>query len=82
MGRKMNLKTIFLAFVIGAIAGANWPKIEKRLKPYLKPYLKEVVKFSLEQKEFLEDFLAETEEEVLAHITKMNHPALSMPPLF
>ncbi len=29
-----------------------------------------------------DETVAVTEEEVLAHITKMNHPALSMPPLF
>ena len=42
------------------------------------------------EKEGIENFIsmiadetvAETEEEVLAYITKMDHPALSMPPLF
>jgi acetyl-CoA synthase len=29
-----------------------------------------------------DETVAVTEEEVLAYITKMNHPALSMPPLF
>ena len=29
-----------------------------------------------------DESVAATEEEVLEHISKMNHPALSMPPLF
>jgi acetyl-CoA synthase len=29
-----------------------------------------------------DETVAQTEEEVLEYITKMNHPALSMPPLF
>jgi hypothetical protein len=29
-----------------------------------------------------DETVAKTEEEVLAHITKMNHPALTLPALF
>jgi len=59
--------------------------MDRNLKEEMEPILREIGK-----QEGIENFydmiadetVAVTEEEVLEHITKMNHPALSMPPLF
>ncbi len=59
--------------------------MNRDLKEEMEPILRD-----LGQREGVEDFIsmipdettAVTEEEVLAHITGANHPALSMPPLF
>jgi acetyl-CoA synthase len=59
--------------------------MNRELKEELEPELRRIGR-----REGIENFLemiadetvAVTEEEVLAYITKMNHPALSMPPLF
>jgi acetyl-CoA synthase len=59
--------------------------MDKDLKEEVEPILREIGK-----QEGIENFydmiadetVAVTEEEVLEYITKMNHPALSMPPLF
>lgn len=65
----MNNKTVaLLAFVAGVAAGANWSKIKKHGKPVFKMLekksaqgYKEIVKFFAEQKERMEDTLAEAE---------------------
>jgi len=67
----------------GGIQRIVW--MNKELKEEMKPILQELGKQS-----GIEDFVdmiadetvAVTEEEVLEYITKKNHPALSMPPLF
>lgn len=59
--------------------------MDRNLKEEMEPILREIGK-----QEGIENFydmiadetVAVTEEEVLEYITKMNHPALSMPPLF
>jgi acetyl-CoA synthase len=59
--------------------------MNKALKEEMAPVLEEIGK-----KEGMEDFadkiadetVAITEEEVLEYISKKNHPALAMPPLF
>ena len=59
--------------------------MDRNLKEEVEPILREIGK-----QEGIENFydmiadetVAVTEEEVLEYITKMNHPALSMPPLF
>jgi acetyl-CoA synthase len=59
--------------------------MDRDLKEEVEPILREIGK-----QEGIENFydmiadetVAITEEEVLEYITKMNHPALSMPPLF
>jgi len=59
--------------------------MNRALKEELAPILEEIGK-----RESIEDFIDRiadetigiTEEEVLEYITKKNHPALSMPPLF
>lgn len=59
--------------------------MDRNLKEEMEPILREIGK--QEGIENFYDMIADetvtvTEEEVLEHITRMNHPALSMPPLF
>ena len=59
--------------------------MNRNLKEEVEPILREIGK--QEEIENFYDMIADetvavTEEEVLEHITRMNHPALSMPPLF
>lgn len=65
----MNNKTAaLLAFVAGVAVGANWPKIKKYGKPVFKALEKKsakgyetLMKFIAEQKERMEDTMAEAE---------------------
>ena len=61
-----NKGTVFLAFVAGALVGANWPKIKEFLAPYLGLLGEKgaglyagASKLMAEKKEGFEDFLAE-----------------------
>lgn len=64
----MNEKNgAILAFLMGVLVGANWPKLKKYAAPYLKiAELKladsytSALKFIIEQKEHFEDLMAET----------------------
>ena len=59
--------------------------MDKNLKEELEPVLREIGKrIGIENfyEMIADETVAETEEEVLAHITKMKHPALSMSPMF
>ena len=57
-----SITPLVLAFLAGVVAGANWPKIKKQLKPLLESVGEKtgdvsdtVVRFFAEQKEKLED---------------------------
>ncbi|HCS49254.1 MAG: CO dehydrogenase/CO-methylating acetyl-CoA synthase complex subunit beta [Candidatus Aminicenantes bacterium RBG_19FT_COMBO_58_17] len=59
--------------------------MNRELKEELEPDLRKIGRREGVENLFemiADETVAVTEEEVLAHITKMNHPALSMPPLF
>jgi len=63
---KNSMLPILLAFAAGVAVGVNWPKIEKQLEPYMKKmgekgagFYGDMVKFFAEQKERMDDTLAE-----------------------
>lgn len=74
----MNNKTVaLLAFVAGVAVGANWPKIKKHGQPIFKSLEKKSVKgyeslmkFIAEQKERMEDTMAEAEIKKVKKKTK------------
>jgi len=59
--------------------------MDKNLKEEMGPVLREIGRrIGIENfyEMIADETVAETEEEVLAYVTKMKHPALSMPPMF
>ncbi|MBE3036608.1 MAG: hypothetical protein IMZ52_01260 [Actinobacteria bacterium] len=63
---KNSMLPILLAFAAGVALGVNWPKMEKYLEPYMKKMGKKgaesydnMIKFFAEQKEGMDDALAE-----------------------
>jgi len=59
--------------------------MNRELKESMEPALRDIGRqFGLDNfaEMIADETVAQTEEEVLEYITKMNHPALSMPPLF
>jgi len=63
---RNSMLPMLLAFAAGIAVGANWPKIKKHLEPYTKKMGEKgaeaygnMVKFFAEQKERMDDSLAE-----------------------
>lgn len=63
---RNSMLPILLAFAAGVAVGVNWPKIKKHLEPYMKKMGEKgakgygnMVKFFAEQKERMDDSLAE-----------------------
>lgn len=63
---RNSMLPLLLAFTAGILVGANWPKIRKMLAPYMKKMGKKgaesyesMLKFFAEQKEHMDDAVAE-----------------------